>query len=548
MADNVSITPGTGDVVAADQVSDGTLGTCKVQYVKIMDGTIDGTAKATVGTNGLKVDGSSVTQPISAASLPLPTGASTEATLASLNGKVTAVNTGAVTISAALPAGTNVIGHVIADSGSTTTVTGNVAVVQPTGTNLHTVVDSGTVTLSGTSTISGTVVVSNFPATQPVNGTITANAGTGTFAVSAVSLPLPVGASTSALQTTGNTSLGSIDGKTPALGQALAAASTPVVLTAAQITALTPLTSVTVTQATGTNLHVVVDSAPTIAVTGTFFQATQPISAASLPLPTGAATEATLSSLNSKVTAVNTNAVTISTALPAGTNVIGHVIADSGTITAVTAITNALPAGTNVIGHVIADSGSTTAVTGNVTVVQPTGTNLHAVLDSGTTTVTQATGTNLHVVVDSAPTTPVTGTFFQATQPVSGTVAISSPVQVQSSTLVVTATAATGVAVTATLPAVAAQFHYISFIEVVKYFTVANAASATPLVVTTTNIPGSLAFTFGQPLGTIGTTDRMIHAPNSPIHSTTVNTATTVVCPATVGIIWRVNVYYFAAV
>ena len=39
----------------------------------------------------------------------------------------------------------------------------------------------------------------------------------------------------------------------------------------------------------------------------------------------------------------------------------------SGTLTAVTAITNALPAGTNVIGHVIADTGSTTAVTGTVT-------------------------------------------------------------------------------------------------------------------------------------------------------------------------------------
>ncbi len=56
------------------------------------------------------------------------------------------------------------------------------------------------------------------------------------------------------------------------------------------------------------------------------------------------------------------------------------------TVGAVTALTNALPAGTNVIGHVITDTGSTTAVTGNVTVVQPTGTNLHVVTDSGTIT------------------------------------------------------------------------------------------------------------------------------------------------------------------
>ncbi len=64
--------------------------------------------------------------------------------------------------------------------------------------------------------------------------------------ISAVNLPLPSGAATSANQTTTNTSLASIDTKTPALGQALAAASTPVVLPAAQITALTPPTTVNI--------------------------------------------------------------------------------------------------------------------------------------------------------------------------------------------------------------------------------------------------------------------------------------------------------------
>lgn len=54
------------------------------------------------------------------------------------------------------------------------------------------------------------------------------------------------GSATAAKQDTGNTSLASIDTKTPALGQALGAASTPVVLTAAQITTLTPLSTVTV--------------------------------------------------------------------------------------------------------------------------------------------------------------------------------------------------------------------------------------------------------------------------------------------------------------
>jgi len=53
-----------------------------------------------------------------------------------------------------------------------------------------------------------------------------------------------------------------------------------------------------------------------------------------------------------------------------------------GSTVTVTGITNPLPAGTNVIGHVIDDSGSTTAVTGNVTVVQGTGTNLHVDVDT----------------------------------------------------------------------------------------------------------------------------------------------------------------------
>lgn len=67
------------------------------------------------------------------------------------------------------------------------------------------------------------------------------------------------------------------------------------------------------------------------AVTGTFFQATQPVSATALPLPTGASTETTLSALNTKVTAVNTGAVTISTALPAGSAIVGKVGIDQTT-------------------------------------------------------------------------------------------------------------------------------------------------------------------------------------------------------------------------
>ena len=58
---------------------------------------------------------------------------------------------------------------------------------------------------------------------------------TGTlWPISAASLPLPTGASTSALQTTGNSSLASIDGKLASLGQKAMAGSAPVVIASDQ--------------------------------------------------------------------------------------------------------------------------------------------------------------------------------------------------------------------------------------------------------------------------------------------------------------------------
>lgn len=53
-----------------------------------------------------------------------------------------------------------------------------------------------------------------------------------------------------------------------------------------------------------TPFHIIVDSAPTTAVTGTFWQATQPISAASLPLPAGAATAANQATANTSLATI----------------------------------------------------------------------------------------------------------------------------------------------------------------------------------------------------------------------------------------------------
>lgn len=84
--------------------------------------------------------------------------------------------------------------------------------------------------------------------TQPVSGTVSA-IQSGSWSLTNISgtISLPTGASTSALQTTGNSSLSSIDTKVPALGQAVMASSVPVTIASNQSTV-----SVNVAQVGGT--------------------------------------------------------------------------------------------------------------------------------------------------------------------------------------------------------------------------------------------------------------------------------------------------------
>ncbi len=87
---------------------------------------------------------------------------------------------------------------------------------------------------------------------------------------------VPTGGSTAALQTSGNASLATIATNIPAVGQAAMAASSPVVIASNQTA---------------------------IPVSGAFWQATQPISAAALPLMAGAATSAKQPALGTAGTA-----------------------------------------------------------------------------------------------------------------------------------------------------------------------------------------------------------------------------------------------------
>lgn len=112
-------------------------------------------------------------------------------------------------------------------------------------------------------------------------------------------------------------------------------------------------------------------------------------------------------------------------------------------------------------------------------------------------------------------------------------------------TLGLTVTAAVGVAATATLPAVAGLRHYIDSIQIVRSATAALTAAAAPVLVTTTNLPGNPIFTFGSDVAGIGLDkEARLDCGSGGFAAFALATATTVVCPAYVGVIWRVNVLY----
>lgn len=240
------------------------------------------------------------------------------------------------------------------------------------------------------------------------------------------------------------------------------------------------LVGATGTQAAGLNVNIKNTS---LAVTGPFFQATQPVSlATNTPtLQAGSTTTVT------QATAANLNATVV------------------GNGTFATQISTALPAGANTIGAVNIAAAQTLA---NVTTV-------------GAVT----------AITNALP---------------AGTNSIGNINDLRASNLAVTITAASGTATILTLPAVAGQFHYITSLDILLYSAATRTGSAVPTVVTSTNLPGAVAFTFST-AGAIGTTDTQDLLLTTPLKSATVNTATTIVCPIAASGIWRVTATYFTA-
>jgi hypothetical protein len=110
----------------------------------------------------------------------------------------------------------------------------------------------------------------------------------------------------------------------------------------------------------------------------------------------------------------------------------------------------------------------------------------------------------------------------------------------------ISATAAAATAVTLTIPAPAAGlFNYITSIDITRNATAALAGTAT-LVITTTNLPGTLAWSVGNAMAAGGTAIDVNKDYTQPLKSTTAATATTIVAPAPgAAVLWRLNANYY---
>lgn len=110
-----------------------------------------------------------------------------------------------------------------------------------------------------------------------------------------------------------------------------------------------------------------------------------------------------------------------------------------------------------------------------------------------------------------------------------------------------TITAATGVAATLTLAAPGTGlYHYITRLVIERHTSALLTAGATPTIITTTNITGSLAFSIPADAAPQGQVYReVIEMGEHSLKSTTANTATTIVAPVTTGVIWRITAYYY---
>jgi hypothetical protein len=115
-------------------------------------------------------------------------------------------------------------------------------------------------------------------------------------------------------------------------------------------------------------------------------------------------------------------------------------------------------------------------------------------------------------------------------------------IQNKASTLMVSNLTGVGIVNTLTLPAVAGLRHYIDFIQVTRVASLALVAGAGTTSIATTNLPGTAAsqLIFGQNAAPQGDMlEKKLDFGSTGLAALAIGAATTIVMPATTGVIWH---------
>lgn len=430
---------------------------------------------ANTGANGtaLVVNGSGVTQPVSGtfwqATQPVSgsigiTGtlpafnATPTFNLGTLNGAATAANQSTIiTDLGLLPQGLA--------QGSTTSGQGGI-LDQGAVTSGAPSYTTGTTRPLSLTTV-GAIRTDSSATTQPVSGNVGVTgsvAVTGTFyqatqPVSAASLPLPTGASTAANQVSGNSAIAALpqayvpgavtSGQSGALIMGAATSSAPSLTSASTYpisldlagnvrincttgcngsnasvstnNATAPVSSTQIgtidsggkLQAASSSNPIPVAIAGTVPVSGSFYQATQPVSAAALPLPTGAASSSLQASGNTTLTSSNTYLSTLAGAVTSSTVATG---AASGAYVAGAVVdlgTGSSPGANTVNGRL--STANTTATSILNAVESPIPTVKYFNINSATTTTVKSGAGSLYTITINTPVASATITLYDNT-------------------------------------------------------------------------------------------------------------------------------------
>jgi hypothetical protein len=112
----------------------------------------------------------------------------------------------------------------------------------------------------------------------------------------------------------------------------------------------------------------------------------------------------------------------------------------------------------------------------------------------------------------------------------------------------ITVTAAVGLIATLSIPAPGAGLrNYLTYIAINRIAGLALTAAAVPVVVTTANLPNAMAFSLPADAAAQGTLFPLREDFAYPLISSAQNVATTIVGPATTGVIWRISAAYYVA-